>query len=238
MTTNPFWKRYGPSKTALLPRPAMISMCFASSCAPGRRAICQRAGYCAPRENSAPGLRAKQHRKHSRCAKSRLPAGTRNRGRQNLMPEIQIPIQPVENPILCSPYQEPNQHWLYDTKTGIPSKTPGRRPASYWFKTERTGSAQMSLLAEEERDDLPLVNALREDLRRWRASGWENASETTKKLLRHWWREDRGRRLFFCQAEAVETIMYLREILALGKKRSEEHTSELQSLRHLVCRLL
>jgi len=52
----------------------------------------------------------------------------------------------------------------------------------------------LSPLAEEERDDLPLVNALREDVRRWRASGWENASETTKKLLRHWWREDRGRR--------------------------------------------
>ena len=96
-----------------------------------------------------------------------------------------IPIQPVENPILCSPYSEPEQHWLYDTRTGIPSKNPGRRPASYWFKTERTGSAQMSLLAEEERDDLPLVNALRDDVRRWRESGWENASETTKKLLRH-----------------------------------------------------
>jgi type III restriction enzyme len=134
------------------------------------------------------------------------------------MPEESIPIQPVENPILCSPYKEPDQHWLYDTRTGIPSKMPRRRPASYWFKTERTGSAQMSLLAEEERDDLPLVNALREDVKRWRESGWENASETTKKLLRHWWREDRGRRLFFCQVEAVETIIYLQEIMAQGKK--------------------
>jgi type III restriction enzyme len=134
------------------------------------------------------------------------------------MSEIQIPIQPVANPILCSPYKVPDQHWLYDTGTGIPSKTPGRRPASYWFKTERTGSTQMSLLAEEERDDLPLVNALRDDVRRWRESSWENSSETTKKLLRHWWREDRTRRLFFCQLEAVETIIYLREILALGKK--------------------
>jgi type III restriction enzyme len=132
--------------------------------------------------------------------------------------EEQIPIQPVENPILCSPYKEPDQHWLYDTKTGIPSKSPGRRPASYWFKTERTGGAQRDLFAEEERDDLPLVNALREDVRRWRESGWENASETTKKLLRHWWREDRGRRLFFCQVESVETIIYLQEVLALGKK--------------------
>jgi type III restriction enzyme len=95
-----------------------------------------------------------------------------------------------------------------------------RRPASYWFKSERTGTAQqqLSFLAEEERDDLPLVNALRDDVRRWRESGWENASETTKKLLRHWWREDRVRRLFFCQVEAAETIIYLREILALGKK--------------------
>ncbi len=134
------------------------------------------------------------------------------------MSDEQIPIQPVEKPILCSPYKEPDQHWLYDTRTGIPSKTPGRRPASYWFKTERTGGAQRDFFAEEERDDLPLVNALRDDVRRWRESGWESASETTKKLLRHWWREDRGRRLFFCQVEAVETIIYLREILAFGKK--------------------
>jgi type III restriction enzyme len=134
------------------------------------------------------------------------------------MSEEAIPIQPVENPILCSPYAEPDQHWLYDTKTGIPSRAPGRRSASYWFKTERTGGAQRDLFAEEERDDLPLVNALRDDIRRWRESGWESSSETTKKLLRHWWREDRGRRLFFCQLEAVETIIYLREILALGKK--------------------
>lgn len=132
--------------------------------------------------------------------------------------EPAVPVQPVEKPILCAPYQEPDQHWLYDTRTGIPSKIPGRRPASYWFKTERTGAAQRDLFAEEERDDLPLVNALREDVQRWRESGWENASETTKTLPRHWSREDRGRRLFFCQVEAVETIIYLREILAVGKR--------------------
>ena len=54
-----------------------------------------------------------------------------------------IPIQPVERPILCSPYKEPDQHWKYDTLTGAAHKEAGRRPASYWYKTERTGSAQM-----------------------------------------------------------------------------------------------
>jgi type III restriction enzyme len=129
-----------------------------------------------------------------------------------------LPIQPVENPILCSPYAEPVQHWLYDPLTGQPLKIASRRAASYWYKTDRTGTAQGALWTQEESDDLPLVNVLREDVRRWRQSGWESASETTKKLLRHWWREDRTRRLFFCQLEAVETVIYLREILALGKK--------------------
>jgi type III restriction enzyme len=78
----------------------------------------------------------------------------------------EIPIQPVENPILCNPWDEPGAHWMYDAKTGAPQKLEHRRPAGYWYKTERTGTAQLSLLAEEERDDLPLVNALRDDVRR------------------------------------------------------------------------
>jgi len=67
-------------------------------------------------------------------------------------------------------------------------------------------------VAEEDRDDLPLVNALRE-----RQSGWLGATETSKTLLRHWWREDRTRRLFFCQIEAAETVIYLHELLAQGR---------------------
>ena len=133
--------------------------------------------------------------------------------------QTEIPIQPVDKPILCSPYVEPDQHWVYDRMTGIPTRTPGRREASYWFKDERTGSAQQQLgfMAEEARDDLPLVNTLRDDVRRWRQSGWEGASPTTKTLLRHWSRDDRLRRLFFCQIEAVETVIYLREFLAQGR---------------------
>ena len=72
-------------------------------------------------------------------------------------------------------------------------------------------------LAEEERDDLPLVNVLREDVRKWRESGYPGASNVTRDLLRHWARADRARRLFFCQVEAVETIIYLQEIRFPGK---------------------
>ena len=37
-------------------------------------------------------------------------------------------------------------------------------------------------------------------------------------MLRHWQSKDRKRRLFFCQVEAAETIIYLNEILASGRR--------------------
>ena len=128
-----------------------------------------------------------------------------------------IPIQPVERPILCSPYKEPDQHWKYDTLTGAARKEPGRRPASYWYKTERTGTAQLSFLGQEQQDDLPLPNLLRDDVRRWREADYRGATLATRELLRHWAREDRERRLFFCQREAVETIIYLAEMRFTGR---------------------
>ena len=130
---------------------------------------------------------------------------------------LDVPVQPVDRPILCNPYEEPDDHWIYDKNSGAASHASRRREASYWYKTERTGSAQMSLLAEEERDDLPLVNALREDVRKWRQAGYPGATNVTRDLLRHWARPDRARRLFFCQMEAVETIIYLQEIRFPGK---------------------
>ena len=134
-------------------------------------------------------------------------------------PQQDIPLQPVEKPIICSPYEEPKDHWLYDRKTGQPSRAGFRRQAGYWYKTDRTGSTQAELFVEEERDDLPLVNLLREDVRRWRGADYRGASNVTKELLRHWASADRPRPLFFCQREAVETIIYLAEMRIPGRSR-------------------
>jgi type III restriction enzyme len=128
-----------------------------------------------------------------------------------------LPIQPVEKPVICSPYEEPHDHWSYDTQSGEASRAGFRRPASYWYKTEKTGSAQQTLFAEEERDDLPLVNLLRQDVKRWREADYRGASNVTKELLRWWASPKRGRRLFYCQLEAVETIIYLAE-MRISKK--------------------
>lgn len=131
-------------------------------------------------------------------------------------------IQPVEDsPVICSPYSEPTAYWEINKNTVTPKKQPGRRPSAYWFKDPNAvTTAQIAFEINEERRDLVLVNKLRGDVKRWRESGWEGATNVTKELLRHWVRPDRARRFFFCQVEAVETIIYLNEIRGIRRDGS------------------
>jgi type III restriction enzyme len=131
------------------------------------------------------------------------------------------PIQPVEKPILCSPYEAPSVHWQYDRTTGEASKIAGRRPSRYWYKTKDSAgdaAGQLTLELSEGQDDLHMVNQIREDVARWRASNFEGVTPVTRELLNFWASPDRPRRLFFCQLEAVQTVIYLAEILRSGKK--------------------
>lgn len=131
---------------------------------------------------------------------------------------VQVPMQPVESPILCSPYVEPSEYWFYDLGTGLASRAPGRRPAGHWYRDDSTaGDEQAAMLTEENFVGLERVDKLRADVKRWRGTGYDGATPTTRKLLRHWWRDDLVRRLFFCQIEAVETVIYLCELLLSGR---------------------
>src|SRR5579859_3568731 len=148
-----------------------------------------------------------------------MPSGTPTRG------QVPLPIQPVAQPILCKPYEEPREHWVYDRQSGEAQQQPGRRPAGFWFKDRAKGhTTQLSFLEEEHFNPLELVNRLREDVGKWRASAYEGATPVTKELLHSWWRTDRPRRLFFCQLEAVETTIYVAEI-RLGGKRTRFNPS-------------
>lgn len=125
------------------------------------------------------------------------------------------PTQAVDDPIVNDPYSEPDKHWIY--QGAVPFLEPTRRPASYWYRTRRTAELQQELFAEEERHVLPLVNRLREDVKRWRNASYRGASPVTRDLLAWWTRDDRARRLFFCQREAVETLIYLLELAIPGR---------------------
>lgn len=132
--------------------------------------------------------------------------------------EAPLPVQPVAEPILCSPYEEPDAHWHFDRDHHQHVQVSGRRPSRYWHQGSLTGSRQRSLFMEEDEDDLPLVNLLRANVRDWRQNGYPHVTPVTRQLLLHWARTDRTRRLFFCQLEAVETVIYLAEVLEQNQR--------------------
>ncbi|RLA98420.1 MAG: hypothetical protein DRG83_14525, partial [Deltaproteobacteria bacterium] len=113
----------------------------------------------------------------------------------------------VDNPIINSPFEEPTRYWDY--KEGQPVLVEGRRPAGYYLRP-RTRGAQLSML-EEEFVPLDLVNIIRERVRAWRQRGYPGVTPITRQLLSHWSRPERERKLFFCQREAAETVIWLVE---------------------------
>ncbi len=157
------------------------------------------------------------------------------RPREEAPPDDWQPTQAVDDPIINNAYEEPTAYWQY--RDGVPERMEGRRPARYYFKSKRVGSAQQTLFQDEHEEDLPLINALRSDVKRWRASGYRGATAVTRELLNHWMREDRPRRLFFCQREAVETVIYLLE-LAIPNRLSATRFSKFAVDSANVSRLL
>ena len=113
----------------------------------------------------------------------------------------------VDNPIINSPFEEPTRWWDYEE--GQPVLKEGRRPAGYYLKA-RTRGPQLSMF-EEEFVPLETVNLIRERVKAWREKGYPGVTPVTRRLLTHWSDPNRERRLFFCQREAAETLIWLVE---------------------------
>nr|MBA2322952.1 DEAD/DEAH box helicase family protein [Pseudonocardiales bacterium] len=64
----------------------------------------------------------------------------------------------------------------------------------------------------------PLVAGIREHVDAWRRGGYPGASETSARLLEHWFLDEHQTpdglefRYYFAQREAVETVIYLYEV--------------------------
>jgi type III restriction enzyme len=145
-----------------------------------------------------------------------------------------------DEPILNSPYEYPSRHWELD-ETGQPTQKIAnfRRRASFLTpipkpRKQSSGPKQNSLgLNDDEEKSVydrsgqeyktySLINEIRVALDDWRRlppSDWKVTPETAR-LLKHWRNHQfRSFRPFFCQVEAVETLIWLTEVLPhLGKK--------------------
>ncbi|MDI6771103.1 MAG: DEAD/DEAH box helicase family protein [bacterium] len=119
----------------------------------------------------------------------------------------------VVQPIICNAYEEPRHHWVIQ-RGEPPVMVEGRREGCYYYRPpgRSTGAAQADDIGT--RVSLALVNEIRRRVQAWKADNYRGASNMTSELLRYWTREDRERRLFFCQIEAAETIVFLTEARA------------------------
>ncbi|MEA2831589.1 MAG: type restriction enzyme, partial [Bradyrhizobium sp.] len=126
-----------------------------------------------------------------------------------------------ERPILNSPYRAPEMHHPLDERCQPLSGEPqhGRRPSRYIVPVpasrKKPTTAQPSLDLETYSENA-LINEIRGYLDRWRAipnpTDW-GVTGTTQRLLEHWrHHEFTGPQPFFCQLEAVETIIWLTEV--------------------------
>lgn len=113
----------------------------------------------------------------------------------------------LDNPIVNSPFDEPSCYWEY--KEGQPNLVHGRRPAGYYLKA-RTRDVHATLF-EEEFMPLVTVNEIRRRVKEWRLKNYPNVSPITRRLLYHWSNPERERKLFYCQREAAETVIWLVE---------------------------
>lgn len=113
----------------------------------------------------------------------------------------------LDNPIINSPFEEPTRYWDY--KEGQPVLAEGRRLAGYYLRP-RTRGPQLSMF-EEEFVPLDVVNLMRDRVKVWREKGYPGVTPITRRLLNHWNDPERERKLFFCQREAAETLIWLVE---------------------------
>lgn len=129
------------------------------------------------------------------------------------------------SPILNSPYEEPVRHWELDD-AGQPTSVivPYRRksalvsPIPKAKKVRGKAAVQPDLLADElgqEYNPTEVINGIRSQVESWRRlpeSQWQ-VTPSTARLLRHWrTHEFANQRPFFCQVEAVETVIWLTEV--------------------------
>jgi type III restriction enzyme len=123
---------------------------------------------------------------------------------------------PIDNPILNSPYREPTRHFRFDANNQMTSDIDaGRRGSSYFHPIatpKKKGAPGLFDATEEKKTESDHVNRIRPLVRTWRDRGWPDVTPASRSLLEHWHAEDRLRALFFCQLEALETLIYITEV--------------------------
>ncbi|HEV2235708.1 MAG TPA: hypothetical protein VGR57_03515, partial [Ktedonobacterales bacterium] len=125
----------------------------------------------------------------------------------------------IENPVINSPFEEPRRHFKFSDDGITDEIVVSRRVSSYFVPIARPRSYRPAQLQLPETEwtssriqENEFINRIRGRVAIWRQGGYVGITRTTARLLEHWKSADRERRLFFCQIEALETLIYLTEV--------------------------
>ena len=148
---------------------------------------------------------------------------------------------PVTHPILNNPYEFPKHHWRLDENfRAIDEKLLGRRPSGAYLsvpnpQTETDVEPLISAEATAQKTaPHPIINRIREEVSEWKAAGYPGARRLTHELLDYWSGTDIEPRPFFCQIEALETLIWLLEAgPALKSSACEKICKELRSVNEI-----
>ena len=116
----------------------------------------------------------------------------------------------IDQLIICSPYEKPSEHWKYNRETRRFSREPDRRPAGYI----RASDASKSFDDPGEFVELPLVNKIRPargEVAEPTIIPGPAASPSGCSSIGATRNSGRASEFFFCQLEAIETLMWLAE---------------------------
>lgn len=127
----------------------------------------------------------------------------------------------IENPVINSPFEEPRRHFQFDDQGITEVIVPQRRESGYFVpiprpRTKAGAAKQLVFDTEWTADRIEpnrLVNDIRRKVKLWREGRYTaDVTSVTARLLQHWRDPRRDRRLFFCQIEALETLIYITEV--------------------------
>lgn len=124
----------------------------------------------------------------------------------------------IENPVINSPFEEPRRHFRFSDEGITNEIVPERRESAYFIPIaapRKKGKDQLYFETEWTKDRIEpnkFINQVRSRIKQWRENKHFGVTRTTAQLLEYWTRSDRERRLFFCQIEALETLIYLTEV--------------------------
>lgn len=148
-------------------------------------------------------------------------------------------VAPQDNPILNSPYAAPTRHWRLTDEGGFSQVIEQDRRRSLYYvpvtpKSRKTGQQDFNFAHEdaEGRAFRPnaLVNGIREQVDRWRREvSTQHLTHETQRLLEYWRQGRMQPPPFFCQLEAIETMIWLAEVApnaAAGRRWLDELASE------------